>query len=285
MTYRHEGLERVRFSYPPGSELIAVTSYTLRDALPVSAVTWGRGGWRAESYEYQGARASRITVEQGGQGEDGTTLEVVADYDDLGALRSVRAVYPNGYTRTVYEQPTPKRTVASLSAIVRSYLVDRIPQTIARLRLQEPAYAVVLAYDAESGAPLPPLIGVGMESTRVTRIAEHGRMAAWEYLWNPAEYAHFDEPVLTLDEPELLAACHQLNQQLEAKGGDPVRATRKLLNDVARDLNATSWDQRLQVTADFIVFATDLEGNDTAKNIKAVVPADRLAVLGARGLV
>src|SRR5262249_34672719 len=61
---------------------------------------------------------------------------------------------------------------------------------------------------------------------------------------------------------------------------------RKLLNQVARDLNDVNWDEMLNTTDDFIMFAHDYEAmEDVEDEIRACVPEDKLRILRAKGLL
>ncbi len=41
-----------------------------------------------------------------------------------------------------------------------------------------------------------------------------------------------------------------------------------MLNEVAKFLGAFDWNDRLQVTSDFVVFANDIEGSDFRQNFR-----------------
>jgi hypothetical protein len=168
-----------------------------------------------------------------------------------------------------------------LSVLVEQKLLRLIPQAVASARIYEPVYCLALTYDPES-ACLPPLLGLGLEQERRACLEEHGRRAR-EFLWNPAEFAHFDTPALALDDPDLESLCDRFNAELDAKGSwEPAR---KLLNSVASQLRTLDWGGKIDTTPDFVAYAVDLELADLQKNLKASVPEALLAELKSNRLL
>jgi hypothetical protein len=169
----------------------------------------------------------------------------------------------------------------SLSAVVESKLVRLIPQVVAAAGIREPVYCVALAYDPETEC-LPPMIGLGLERERRTWIREHGRRARG-FIWNPAEFTHFDTPPLSVEDPDLEKACRRLNEQMDLKG--TCEPARKLLNSVAAASMQVDWSGKVQTTPDFIVYAVDLELTDLKKNLQGTVPAPLLEAFKQNGLL
>jgi hypothetical protein len=169
----------------------------------------------------------------------------------------------------------------TLSTMVENKLVRLIPQAVAAAGIREPVYCLALCYDPESEC-LPPLIGIGLERERQAWVEEHGRRAR-DFIWNPAEFAHFDTPALSLDDPELESACGRLNDELETKGSwEPAR---KLLNNVAAQLRETDWGGKIDTTPDFVAYAVDLELSDLNRNLKASLPEPLLTGLKSSRLL
>ena len=60
---------------------------------------------------------------------------------------------------------------------------------------------------------------------------------------------------------------------------------RRLLNEIALELNGRSWRGMMPVTDDFIVYAFDSDGDDLAKNLKDGVPEAKCKLLRSRRLL
>ncbi|MEB2311278.1 MAG: hypothetical protein OZ921_01800 [Sorangiineae bacterium] len=282
--YRDDGFERARFDYSSEHRLLAVTECAVQGARVVKTATHAVEGSSTELYEYRGARPIAVAVNQRSHDGQEAPYDVAVEYDELGVLGRVQHVYPNGYARTVFRRPASRPTLASLSAVVRERLIESVPELVGCLALEEPAFAVLLVSDAEDGGSLPPLLAVGLASERAAWLREHGTRAR-EHAWNPASYRHFDVPALTFDAPELLAAGQLLGELFRSRAS-PERSVRKLLDEVAADLNRAAWPPHFPRTDDFVVFATDLEGTDAARALRvAAAPAERVEQLRRQGLV
>ena len=163
----------------------------------------------------------------------------------------------------------------TLPTVVENKLIRLIPQAVASARIYEPVYCLALAYDPASDC-LPPLLGLGLERERQAWIAEHGRRAR-DFIWNPAEFTHFDTPALTLDDADLEQVCERLNGEIEAKGTH--EPARKLLTSVAAQLRTLDWGGKIDTTPDFVAYAVDLELAELSRNMKASLPEPLLAQL------
>ncbi len=141
-------------------------------------------------------------------------------------------------------------------------LVALVPAMIGRLAVGEPIYAVVMAYDGEE--PGVPILGVGLASERAAWQQAYGEDARW-YLWNPAEYQHFDVDALAV------------SAGFEGAG-------REVLNQVAKLLNRIDWSDYAVMTDDFVVFATDLEGGDVVENFEMSLTPEQLEAVLRLGL-
>lgn len=163
-----------------------------------------------------------------------------------------------------------------LLELIRKRLLKVIPQTAAKARISKPVYCLALAYDGESNEILPPLLGIGLESERQGWIQEHGREAK-DYMWNPAEFKHYEQKNTHLKNEELEAWCVQANELLEKRGTNA--PARRMLNAVAASLAKQRWKGKLKTTADFVVYAVDFELGSLQKNMKLSVPEKRFATL------
>jgi len=186
-------------------------------------------------------------------------------------------------TRFELGQPLPKgMMLKSLKATVRSRLVALTPQLVLSTGIREPIYCVSLAYDNEGNDPLPPLIGIGLESERVAWKAQYGNKAR-DFIWNPAEFTHFEKPYTQLEDEALEEACDYLNSKA-AETGSAASAI-KLLLEVATELNNLNWPEEILRTPDFVVYAVDLEQGDLRRNLKKILAPGELDVLKQEGLL
>jgi hypothetical protein len=194
------------------------------------------------------------------------------EYDRIGRLAAIYErgdmVMRKGGREVRYKRPGKGESIAELAKVVEEKLVELIPAAVAKSSIKGPAYCLVLAYDLEGNDLLPPLLGVGLEKERAEWM-KRGEREAREMMWNPAEFKHFGEPSMELEERDLLAACGMLNQMLSVKR--TAGPAKKVLNRVAARLMKHDWDGVLEVTRDFVVFAVDLEGVDRVRNMKESV--------------
>jgi hypothetical protein len=77
-----------------------------------------------------------------------------------------------------------------------------------------------------------------------------------------------------------LKACEGLNEAYPNEWS--LNDARALLNAAAAELMRLDWATVCPTTADFVVFAGDLEGSDYEGNMEASVPAARLKQLRSR---
>jgi hypothetical protein len=180
-------------------------------------------------------------------------------------------------------QPLPRGiTVKSLKNTVRKSLLKSIPELVSAAAITEPIYCVALAYDDEGNDALPPTIGIGMESERQRWMAEHGKRAK-DFVWNPAEFHHYERPETQLEDDALEEACDYLN----GKWAEAVStaAAAKFLIETAAALNQQEWPPSIQRTPDFVVFAVGFEGGGLRRSLKASLGLEKLALLKSKGLL
>jgi hypothetical protein len=170
----------------------------------------------------------------------------------------------------------------SIKDTILTRLLALIPQVVTNAGLKDAVYCVALAYDGEGNDPLPPTIGIGLESERKRWLAAHGKDAR-DWVWNPAEFLHYEKSHTQIEDEELEEACDLLNSKLAE--GDSIAPAVKLLVEVATELNRYPWPETFLRTSDFAVYAVDYELGSLRKNLKACLPADRLAALQARRLI
>jgi hypothetical protein len=180
-------------------------------------------------------------------------------------------------------QPLPKGiTSKRLKATIREGLLRLIPEVVGNAEIDEPIYCVALAYDGEGSDLLPPSIAIGVDSERTKWLHDHGAKAR-NWLWNPAEFYHFEKPHIQLEDDALEQACNLLNNHLAER--DSLAQATKLLVEVAAELNEVSWPSHIRRTEDFVVFAVDLELRSLRKNMKACLRPEQLSGLKTQGLL
>lgn len=178
-------------------------------------------------------------------------------------------------------QALPKGiTVKSLKETVRQRLIESVPQTVEAANLDEPIYCVALVYDDEGNDALPPSVAIGVDSERQGWKARHGKCAK-EFVWNPAEFTHYEKPHTQLDNEALEEACDYLNGKWSESGSTAPAA--KLLMEVAAELNRVDWPVSVRRTTDFVAYAIGLEGSGLKKSLKAGLNPEKLAKLKADG--
>ena len=297
LTYDDTHTQQATFdSSGTGKQLRWLERLDLREGRPVAYEIWHEAyHWPmhiVERYGYQNDRIATIDVDRKEMLSKGDVLRDVyreeLSYDELARLSKVVAVYekgshsyPDGETVVVYERPKKGETLRSLSALAEEQLVSLIPEVVAKAKIRSKVYCLVLGYYTER--PLPPCLGIGLESERTAWVKKHGKDVRF-LLWNPEEFRHAFVDKLKLDAPEVSRACHLLNEMMREK--ESCAASRKLLNSVAKRLMQRDWSGELKVTNDFVVVACDIEGQvELAGNFKQSVPKPQLAKLKSNGWI
>ncbi len=199
-----------------------------------------------EIYEYEGDTIKRI----------------VAKSDNAGQKSE----------RIAYEAPLPDQTDESLFEAARTSLRSAIIENTVQFSGSDRLCYLIMSYDAvaDDGVGLVP----GFESHR----------SEWEAETDDHSYHSFilDQTyhnMIMVDDPPDYARFIRIYRR--DRRWDDIR---KLLTQVARDLNAHVW--ALPVTDDFIVYASDHEAmRDINEEIAACVPENRLQILRAKGWV
>lgn len=186
-------------------------------------------------------------------------------------------------------------------AIIEDYLVTQTPNTVANLKVSEPAYAVFLWYDDSSTLPtmICPTLGVGTTSLKNACSKEYGddQESFLDCIWRPNQM--MDDEVVTgrFKERKTLAAhCQQAYWLMWAANttGKPLPAQedaelllpfRSMMHRVALRLNELSWDGFLTPTDDFVVLAVDAIGYWQPADMDASIPAAKRKLLHKRRLL
>jgi hypothetical protein len=268
----HKVYYATRYDFDPRGRLIA------SDVLNAG----GRDQF-TERYAYRNGRLSEIEA-VARSGNDRTTHRFDVQHDSVDGEFKVLRRYWDHLERflPIHWNPAKAPTLESLGETIRTRLMERIPKVIAKAKVREPAYCIVLAYDAANDE-LPPMIGVGLESERQRWVASKGAKAASSLMWNPAEFLRYEDGTLSLNDDELTEACQTFCQIALSKSD--LHSAVRLLCNVAGELGRRDWRGSLRVTDDFVVFPVDLEGDDLRKNMKACVPTAKLKRLKAQGFI
>ncbi len=225
-----------------------------------------------ETYAYDGDRLATLAR----VGENPTFQNTFRhEYDAEGILSTITMETMTGTRSIVHKRPT--RTPAVLIKAVRAHLLKLIPKCVAALSPAEPAFCLALVYEPSSSrSMLPPKLAVGLETER-ERWRAGGEPK--ESLWDAQGFATFDGR-LALDDAALLADTREFS---DLPSPDRVEKARKLLVNVARDLNKLNFGALIKVTPDFIVYPVDLHTEYLAQDMRAAVPPSSLKRLIARG--
>lgn len=226
-----------------------------------TALSQSRNYQIEETYEYDGDELKRIVTR---------TSEVYAD----GTVAPSRDY-------TIYEAPRPGETDEQLFGAARTSLHDAIIDHVIRfdpiLRQNMSMYNLQLSYDAVADDAL--MIFFGTQKQR----------EKWEATTDERTYQNlvfsasvWDEAYTTLsDLPEDYARF--LRKFRHEERWDDIR---RLLVQVARDLNRYDWSKLLMTTDDFIVLADDYEAmEDIETVVKDCAPEEKIQILRAKGLL
>jgi hypothetical protein len=275
-------------------QLIACTLLRLEEGRAVAASSYHRidAQLRQETYSYADGAVVRVAILRkrfpGTPHETTDHCHEELTYDDLAQLDAVVAVYPvgsaaypKGRSIPVYRRPKRPETVASLAAIVETQLLRWIPRVVAGAKVRQPVYALVLGYGAEN--PLPPELGLGLESERRIWIKRHGAHVG-QVLWDTEGFSRVLRPTHTSENAGLTRACDLLNLAIRQKKKHA--AAQQLLNRVAARLMQRDWSDCLRPTPDFVVVASDIEGqNDVPTNLRASAGPEVFKAFRAKGWV
>lgn len=186
--------------------------------------------------------------------------------------------------RLVYLRPVKGQTIGTLSAEIEKLLLEQIPQAVKQAKVRSPAYCLLICYCGEDYAGgWPPFLVVGSEKER-RRILKEGNEVAY-YLWAPDEMREMpDNREIPLNDAALNEKCRVHLDLMAAKSSHS--SVRKVLQSVARQLNAFRWKGLLPTAKDFIVAFVDNTGERPfKKDIKASISEERFADLASRGLL
>jgi hypothetical protein len=282
--FRHDDSSSKKWIYSAPRKVASVGELRRKEGRVVDAVLLSpyAGISRHVDYHKDGRPAS-IAARRTNRGiyasknEKPVDTTAVFEYDDRGLKRiTTRGATPKPVV--VFERPN--RPLPKILKSLETRLLQEIPLTVSRLRLKKPAFALALVYDGETEhGVLPPMLAVGLEADR-ERWRKQGEGEP-ESLWIPHALGTFEDDRLEIDDPRIESEAEEAVAHL-SKSGD-IAPARKLLIDLAKGLNAISWDGILQTTKDFVVYPIDLGAEDLKENFAKAVPPARLKELQRRG--
>ena len=204
-------------------------------------------------------------------------------YDENENLTGRWRIKPNGERVSMEKKPLHKgANLKTLTVQIRERLPKLVQQTVAAAKVMEPVYCLALAYDGEGNGVMPPCLGIGLESERQAWLEDCGEEAS-SFIWNPAEFKHYEKEHTQFDDEDFHQRCEWYNDLMAEK--DSEAPAIKILNEVAAELAGMDWSQHLKTTPDFVVYAVDFELGDLNKNLKKSVAPALLSKLKAAKLL
>jgi hypothetical protein len=202
------------------------------------------------------------------------------EYDAKGRIVRVWWRFPDGRKHVDFERPAERDTFAALRDTLRKAIVDAIVELLRKKKIKSPVYAVALAWcSAEYQYMLPPRVMVGLESERQRFIEEEGKKKAVKsYIWNPAGWKLVAAPKL----PKGLERKAELVNQ-DIWQNELVEEGEVFIRKVAADLR--KHELPVPKTDDFVVYATDLDMDQGADDVRKQATKTQVALLRKRGFL
>lgn len=223
-----------------------------------------------EDYRYDGEQLTAIAMygESPGVGPYRVTDHV--SYGPDGKLAGIDRVWADGTVQVIYR---PRGRGLTLDELRNAAVAELVPAVVLAIRKAAPGerlYCVNLLYQ-EVAQYFPPLIVVGLER-------ERARIADPSLVFYPILSGGL---TLELATPDRLEACRQFDQ--EVRSSENWGLGKELLRDAARELTRHDWTGALDVTDDFVAFASDPELSDVEEELRVTTPPERIAAWKANG--
>lgn len=295
LIHRDNIIEMIRYDYDMDSQerqAIALSTYYFEGDKLISTEFVGVAAITTETYKY--AKGILTDVEHHGwrQAIGANKIRYFQEnnscekytYNEAGQLSCIRRLFPNGSEETIYQRLTKKENVKNLLSTVEHKLIEIVLQLVGGLNISEKVYCLALVY--ASDMVLPPAIAIGLERDRsswLDQVTDTKSDSSLEAIWSPEDFFYYNQASLEISDEEFIAMCTLLNQQLQIKG--KMNLANNLLNKVAAKLMEVDWSTLLNITSDFIVYATDFEQADFYRNIKVSVPKSRRTLLRRNGFL
>ena len=265
--------EAAGYHHSPDKQAIFIDRFTYVNGLLVGYEKQAQHGCSRSTYTYEGSRPVRIDHSAGPAIPDLKPFQIEdITFDALGRLERIvcRQLDSDGRetgTELRFQSRPRELTTKELKQIFLDRFVAAVPAAIAALPYINAVYCLALAYDPGQFSTLPPTLALGLKE----RLGEPSYEA-----WNPATMLQTE---LTSDRfPELNRAADLLDQ-----GPLSVAHLRALLNEAAVLLANHDWTGVMPVTADFVVYSTDLELSHLEGNLRKVLGQERFAELRRSG--
>jgi hypothetical protein len=230
---------------------------------------WGSnygGGWSRERYEYCDDRLIAVVTEV----DNEPTSRAEVAYDDSGEVTMITSIDGDGGPPTVDYRRASSREVQTALRVMHARLPQAVTAWVRRRAPREAVYCLALVYDFDDPYRLPPALALGTERERQSAAglfadAFRGRV------WRATEFALFDpEPTELVMDDELGSAWPIAAQEWRTTIADD--APRALLARAAKTLAGQDWTSIANVASAFAGYATDDEGGDIDRNLRASVP-------------
>jgi hypothetical protein len=177
-----------------------------------------------------------------------------------------------------------------LLAQIEALLVAQIPTRVQARAITEPVYCLRIWYHGTDtdGNRVPSLMLV-KEATRQKLLREKGRPAL-DYIWFADELTEPGGSYSTeMEDAKLARLCRQWYRRIpeDLDEEEQLRPIREMTQRVAARLNRLDWRALIPATEDFVVYPADSSHTfcDDYGDMKASVPADRIALLRSLGLL
>lgn len=175
------------------------------------------------------------------------------------------------YLGSLFKRPSTTQVDQEVLDRAVNLIVEHVPPMIADARITDRAFCVLLGVYNQN--PLPPKIGVGLESERANLTAAYPNDAG-DSIWNPDEYKHYFVEGLRERSKELADLSDELNRTVDsAFDREPwdmklLGLPKQLCNQAAARLARHDWSSVLNTTEDFVVVtATIYECEDVGENM------------------
>jgi hypothetical protein len=266
-------IEVAGFHYHTDKRPIYLDRCVYSNGLLVGYEKQGQQGCIRSTYFYADGRLTRIEHQTGPSLDQLVPFQIEdVRFDETGKLAEIlcRQLDPTGRevgSELRFKSKPRAMTPKAMESAFLDHLVAAVPAAVATLHVTRPIYCLALAYDPEQFSTLPPMVAIGLVDQLEQPDSEP---------WNPAKMQAID--LARENFGELYKFAELLDQR-------PLSAStlRSLMNEAAARLGKIDWTSTMSVTADFVVYATDLELGDFIPNLRKVLSKDRLQQLWRSG--
>lgn len=179
--------------------------------------------------------------------------------------------------------PRPPRNKTECKKMLQDLeyqLIEYIPKLVAENRPKKRAYGILICYPDSTSGWYTPTISILPESYRAECIANRDVSCIWclPEIRRTAEVALSDEP--------LAEQCNWVGRYLRAGDGEDevvLKPFRDMICRVCLKMNTLDWSRFLNVTADFVVMASNNVGGFVKQDACDSVPIAKQKVLRSQG--